>query len=93
MMIAKTPQTLIRLIKQGVSLCSVNVGNLSNGAHKFCVTDAIYISMEQLYYFEKIAESGVNLVIQKFPEDNVLDFIDLASEKALKNNMCAIQSL
>lgn len=78
--IARRPETLLRLIEAGVPLTEINVGNMSQTPETRSVTKSINVVDEDVVAFDKINDKGVKLIAQMVPSDRQDDFMAILNK-------------
>lgn len=63
-----------RIIENGIALSDLTLGNVHAAPYRNRVTDAVYLSEEELAELDAMALGGVNIEIQTFPGE-VLRFL------------------
>lgn len=81
MIIAKRPDRFVELVNQGVTIETLNVGNMSQTDETRSITNSINITDEDIENFKKLEAQGVKIVSQMVPNDKAVDFFTLVKEK------------
>lgn len=76
-LIVRNPKALQVLVKAGVKLESVNVGNLSMAVGAKQVAKSVAVTPEDVAVFDDLAAHGVKLYHQMVPNDQKVDFMAL----------------
>ncbi len=71
--IVETPQDLLTLIKGGVPIKKVNIGNMHMSEGKRQVATCVAVDDKDVEAFKKLKEAGVELEIQRVPTTAVED--------------------
>lgn len=72
--LAKKPETLLRLIESGVQLPEINVGNMSSLNEVKRVGLNIGMDEGDIEAFKKLQEKGIHMYAQMVPSDTLSDF-------------------
>lgn len=72
--LAKKPETLLRLIESGVRLPEINVGNMSSLNEVKRVGLNIGMDEGDIEAFKKLQEKGIHMYAQMVPSDTPSDF-------------------
>lgn len=72
--LAKKPETLLRLIESGVQLPEINVGNMSSLNEVKRVGLNIGMDEGDIEAFKKLQEKGIHMYAQMVPSDTPSDF-------------------
>lgn len=80
MIIAKRPDRFVELVKRGVKIDELNVGNMSQTNETRSITNSINVMEEDIKNFQKLKEQSVNIISQMVPNDKALDFMTLIKE-------------
>ncbi len=80
LMLIKTPETLLRLLENGVEIKAVNVGNLTYVEGKIKVSNTVAVTKEDIANFRKLKEKGVDLRMQLIPSNPADDFMQMIKE-------------
>ena len=72
--LAKKPETLLRLIEAGVDLAEINVGNMSSMNEVKRVGRNIGLDEGDIAAFQQLQSKGVKLYAQMVPSDTPSDF-------------------
>lgn len=72
--LAKKPETLLRLIESGVQLPEINVGNMSSLDEVKRVGLNIGMDEGDIEAFKKLQEKGIRMYAQMVPSDTPSDF-------------------
>ena len=72
--LAKKPETLLRLIESGVQLPEINVGNMSSLNEVKRVGLNIGMDEGDIEAFKKLQEQGIHMYAQMVPSDTPSDF-------------------
>lgn len=81
-LIVKNPSTLVDVVKNGVAIEEVNVGNMSDKEGSRQVAKSINVTAEDVAAFEFLNAEGVNLVAQMTPSADKRSFMPLVKEGA-----------
>jgi len=86
LLIVRNPKCAYELLLKGVSVQSVNVGNISNsksekGRKK--LLQFIFAEPEDVEYLKKIYDMGIKLDVRAIPNDKSIDGMDLLTKNGL----------
>lgn len=86
LLIVRNPKCAYELLLKGVSVQSVNVGNISNsksekGRKK--LLQFIFVEPEDVEYLKKIYDMGIKLDVRAIPNDKSIDGMDLLTKNGL----------
>ncbi len=76
-LVAKRPETYLALVKAGVPIKEINVGNMSQTDQTRSITKSINVVDADVATFEQLDALGVHLVAQMVPGDAAADFMPL----------------
>ncbi|MFD1440759.1 PTS system mannose/fructose/N-acetylgalactosamine-transporter subunit IIB [Lacticaseibacillus hegangensis] len=76
-LVAKRPETYLALVKAGVPIKEINVGNMSQTDETRSITKSINVVDADVETFEELDSLGVHLVAQMVPGDPAADFMSL----------------
>ena len=79
LIVAKGPHYLLELVKYGVSLEKINVGNMSKTDDTVSVTKSVNVVQKDVEEFKKLAKTS-RLTFQMVPSDKETDFMELLSK-------------
>ena len=77
LIVAKKPDSFLRLVEAGVPIETLNVGNMSQTSETRSITRSINVVDEDVAVFNKLHDKGVVLTAQMVPNDPVEDFMKL----------------
>ncbi len=72
-LIVETPQDVLRLVKGGVPIKKLNVGNMHMSEGKKQITKAICVDEDDLNTFKELRNLGVEIEIQRVPTEAIED--------------------
>ena len=78
-LIVETPQDVLRLVKGGVPIKKLNVGNMHMSEGKKQITKAVCVDEDDLNTFKELRNLGVEIEIQRVPTEaieNISNFLD-----------------
>ncbi|MBU5436847.1 PTS sugar transporter subunit IIB [Tissierella sp. MSJ-40] len=75
-LILKNPKDAYELINLGVDLKTINVGNMAHREGAIQIKTNIKVTKEDIEYFLKLKEMGVELTAKMIPDDPETDFMD-----------------
>ena len=79
--VARRPAVLLELVKAGVPIEKINVGNMSQTADTKSITKSINVLDNDVDDFEELNEFGVQLTAQMVPNDPEQNFMSLLKDK------------
>lgn len=68
-LVVRTPQDVLTLVKGGVPVKDLNIGNMHFSSGKIEITKKVYMDNNDKETLKNIASLGVNVFIQDVPED------------------------
>lgn len=68
-LVVKTPEDVLKLVKGGVPIKSVNVGNMHFSEGKEQISKKVFVNEEDKNAFNELIDAGVECYIQDVPED------------------------
>ncbi len=83
-MIVKNPNVLMNLVKLGVKVPQINVGNMSMKTNAVQIAKSVAVTAEDISAFKYLDQNGCRLYHQMVPNDNPVDFMQLLSRKGQK---------
>ncbi|WP_127849179.1 PTS system mannose/fructose/N-acetylgalactosamine-transporter subunit IIB [Lacticaseibacillus hulanensis] len=78
--VAKTPAPLLELIKLGVPIKEINVGNMSQTDETRSITRSVNVVDADVENFKELDKLGVKLFSQMAPGDTATDFMPLLNK-------------
>lgn len=79
--VARKPQPLLELVKAGVEIKEINVGNMSQTDETRSITKSINVVDEDVETFKELDKAGVHLIAQMVPGDAASEFMSLLNKK------------
>lgn len=76
-LIVKTPQDVLELVKGGVPIQKVNIGNMHYSEGKEQLTSTVAVDEEDKKAFRELHRLGVQLEIRRVPSEKGKNIIDL----------------
>ena len=76
-LIVKTPQDVLELVKGGVPIRKVNIGNMHYSEGKEQLTSTVAVDEEDKKAFRELHRLGVQLEIRRVPSEKGKNMIDL----------------
>ena len=86
LLIVRNPKCAYELLLKGVSVQSVNVGNISNSKSEIGrkkILQFIFVEPEDVEYLKKIYDMGIKLDVRAIPNDKSIDGMDLLTKNGL----------
>lgn len=78
-LIVKSPRTPAAMIRSGIAIATVNVGNLTFAPDKVKISNTVAVSSADIADFYDLAGLGVRITIQLSPTNPVEDFMSALS--------------
>ena len=75
LMIIKSPASLFNLVNEGVTLSTVNIGNLTYKEDKQKVSHTVAVNKEEVEIFKTLEAKGINFTMQLIPSNPAEDFM------------------
>ncbi|SFL17990.1 PTS N-acetylgalactosamine transporter subunit IIB [Halanaerobium salsuginis] len=75
--VVETPQDLLVLIKGGVPIKKVNIGNMHYAEGKKQISSTVSVSKEDIETFKELDNLGVELDLRRVPDEKGENIIDL----------------
>lgn len=79
LVIVESPKDALSLIKAGLKIDSINLGNMRNTGNKDKVNETVYVDDEDRKYLKEILATHKNLDIRTNPNDELTDIDKLFS--------------
>lgn len=79
-LIVRSPETLIRLVENGVEVKKVNVGNLTFTEGKTKLSSTVAITKQEVEDFHRLAAMGVEITLQLTPNNASEDFMSVVNK-------------
>ena len=76
-LLVKTPADALRLIRGGLAVQTVNVGNMAFVVGAKRVSNTVYVTPEDIESFVKLADTGVALTCRMMPTERGNDFMKM----------------
>ncbi|MBL1229309.1 PTS sugar transporter subunit IIB [Enterococcus sp. BWB1-3] len=83
MLLFTNPEDVVRVVKRGVQLDSVNIGGMSFSQGKKMITNAVAVDIEDIEAFRYLASLGIILEIRKVVADSKVYLMDLLKKEQL----------
>ena len=84
MMVLKGPKDALDLIKLGVEIKAVNVGNMAYREGKISVKHSVNVSQEEIQEFRELDKMGVELTSMMVPDERSTNLMTLINETLKK---------
>ncbi len=68
--VCETPKDVLKLVEGGVPIKKVNIGNMHMSQGKRQVAGSVAVDDDDVYYFKKLKELGVDLEIRRVPTES-----------------------
>ncbi len=78
------PTDIIKVLKNGVKIKSINVGGMSFNKNKKQITDAVSVNKKDVKAFYKLNKMNIELEVRKVPNDKKLDLIYILNKTNIK---------
>lgn len=83
MLLFTNPQDVVRLIKGGIVLSSVNIGGMSFSSGKRMITNFVSMNDQDIQSFKYLAALAIELEIRKVPADRKVYLMELLEKEKL----------
>lgn len=83
MLLFTNPQDVVRLIKGGIVLSSVNIGGMSFSSGKRMITNFVSMNDQDIQSFRYLAALAIELEIRKVPADRKVYLMELLEKEKL----------
>lgn len=83
LLLTEDPETMDRLIKGGVKIPEINVGNMTFDEGDTSIAANLAVNDEDVKAFQSLHDQGVKLSRQMVPADNASDVMDLLKKAKL----------
>lgn len=77
MLVVKTPQDVLVLVKEGIPITAVNVGNMHFSEGKKQISTTVSVDENDLVAFRELHRLGVKSTIQRVPDEKAVDIMTL----------------
>ncbi|PWF99407.1 PTS system mannose/fructose/N-acetylgalactosamine-transporter subunit IIB [Levilactobacillus bambusae] len=84
LVLTKGPEAMAEMVKGGVSIPEVNVGNMTFEDGKTVIASNLAVSQEDVDAFNYLHDQGVKLSRQMVPGDSAVDVMDLLKKADLE---------
>ncbi len=74
------PTDIIRIIKKGVKIKSINIGGMSYKKNKIQITEAISVNKKDIKSFYELNKMNIELEIRKVPNDKKIDLLSILNK-------------
>ncbi len=71
------PKDIIKVIKKGIKIKSINIGGMSYKEGKKQITDAISVNKEDIKSFYKLNKMNIELEIRKVPNNKKINIMNI----------------
>ncbi len=75
------PNDVLKIIKKGVNINSINIGGMSYKKNKIQITDTISVNKKDVISFYKLNNMKIKLEIRKLPNDKKINLIEILNKK------------
>ncbi|WP_455813036.1 PTS mannose transporter subunit IIAB [Pseudomonas graminis] len=82
MLLFTNPTDVVRLVEEGVTIPSVNIGGMAFRQGKTQVNNAVSVDAKDIEAFKKLHERGIELEVRKVSSDQKLNMMDLIGKIA-----------
>ena len=80
MLLFTNPTDVVRLVEEGVTITSVNIGGMAFRQGKTQVNNAVSVDAKDIEAFKKLNERGIELEVRKVSSDQKLKMMDLIAK-------------
>lgn len=77
LIVAKNPQTLLRLVEAGVKLTEINAGNMPKLDNTKPIQKTVHVTDEDIAVFKKLHDHNIQLTAQLVPNSEKVDLMQL----------------
>ncbi|QGM81073.1 PTS system mannose/fructose/N-acetylgalactosamine-transporter subunit IIB [Otariodibacter oris] len=77
LIVVRNPQTLLRLVEQGVALTDINAGNMPKTDQTRPIRKTVHVTDDDVEVFKKLSAKGINLTAQLVPNEEKVDLMKL----------------
>ena len=70
MLLFKTPKYALEMLKQGITLKELNVGNMGAGPGRKALSRNVYASPEEIEIFQQLLAAGVDVYLQMVQQES-----------------------
>ncbi|HDR1022378.1 TPA: PTS sugar transporter subunit IIB [Pasteurella multocida] len=77
LIVTRTPETLLRLVEQGVALTEINAGNMPKTEHTRPIRKTVHVTDEDVEVFKKLSARGISLTAQLVPNEEKVELMKL----------------
>ncbi len=74
------PTDIIKIIKKGVKIKSINIGGMSYKKNKTQITEAISVNKKDIKSFYELKKMNIELEIRKVPNDKKIDLFSILNK-------------
>ncbi|MBC2317800.1 PTS sugar transporter subunit IIB [Listeria booriae] len=76
-LIVKAPEALVELVKAGISLSQINVGNMSTKKDSKAIKKSVSVTQEDLDNFDFLIKEGITITAQMVPNESAVTLASL----------------
>ncbi|MDU6411506.1 MAG: PTS mannose transporter subunit IIAB [Yersiniaceae bacterium] len=80
MLLFTNPTDVLRVVREGVDITSVNIGGMAFRQGKTQVNNAVSVDEKDIAAFRELADRGIELEVRKVSSDNRLKMMDLINK-------------
>ncbi len=77
LIVAKDPQTLLRVVECGVPLTEINAGNMPKREDTRSIRKTVHVNENDVATFKALAEKGISLTAQLVPNEEKVNLVEL----------------
>ncbi|WMC20237.1 MAG: PTS mannose transporter subunit IIAB [Enterobacteriaceae bacterium PSpyr] len=77
MFLFTNPNDILKIIKKGIKIKSINIGGMSYKKGKKQINDAISVNEKDIKAFKELNSLGIELEVRKVPSDRKVNIMDL----------------
>ncbi|QLB13018.1 PTS system mannose-specific IIB component [Bisgaardia hudsonensis] len=77
LVVTRNPQTLLRLVEQGVVLTEINAGNMPKTDQTRPIRKTVHVTDDDIAVFKTLSEKGIKLTAQLVPNEEKVDLMKL----------------
>lgn len=77
LLVTRDPQTLLRLVEQGVALTEINAGNMPKTEATRAIRKTVHVTDADVAVFKQLSAKGISLTAQLVPNEEKVDLMQL----------------
>ncbi len=80
LLLFNNPKDILKIIKKGIKITSVNIGGIAYKTGRKQITDAISLDKEEINIFYKLNKLNIELEVRKVPNEKKINLINLLNK-------------